>query len=338
MTRVKELVVISTGGTIAMTPGEGGQGVVPNVSGTDLVSKLPPLPDPDINVVVENFRNKPAGHLTFDELWQIADLIHQRAKDRDDIGFIITMGTDVLEEAAYFMDLLVGDQAPVVLTGAMRSGNQLGYDGYANLYHALLTAASPAARHTGAVLVMNEEIHSAQEVQKVHSVNPAAFGSPGWGPLGLIVEDEVWIKRMNLVREIIPASPPFPRVELIRCTIAMDDFLVAAAYEKGVDGLVIEALGVGHVSVPVRDVLVKAVESGVPVLVTTRCTAGTALTKTYGFPGSESDLISKGVMVAKGLPGIKARLKLTLAMASGDDGQRLRRRFSFDRDCPKSEM
>lgn len=330
MTSVKELVVISTGGTIAMRPVDGTTGVVPNVSGSDLVSQLPPLPDPGIKVTVENYRNKPAGHLTFEELWGIADLIHQRAKNRDDIGFVITMGTDILEEAAYFMDLLVGDQAPIVLTGAMRSGNQLGYDGYANLYHALLTASCPAARHTGAVLLLNEEIHAAREVQKVHSVNPAAFGSPGWGPLGIIVEDQVWIRRMNLVREIIPASPPFPRVELIRCTMAMDDFLVKAAFEKGIDGLVIEGLGVGHVSVPVRDVLVQAVESGVPVVLATRCSAGTALTKSYGFPGSESDLVSKGVMVAKGLTGVKARLKLTLALASGDCGRRLQRRFSFD--------
>ena len=332
MPPVSELVVISTGGTIAMTPPRADAGVVPSLTGQDLVGNLPPLPDPSLKISVENLYNLPGPHLSFEQLWTLAERIRVLTEEDPGRAFVITMGTDILEEAVYFLDLTVGDLAPVVMTGAMRSSNQLGYEGYANVYQSLITASSPLADRTGAVLVMNEEIHAARDVQKSYTTNPATFISPGWGPLGLIVEGEAWIKRLKTARETIRPVSSFPRVELLKCTAAMDGFLLDCALDRGLDGLVVETLGVGHVSTGMADAMTRAVTAGIPVVVTSRCPIGTTLTKTYGFKGSESDLVARGTIMARGLTGPKSRIKLTLALGAGDGVEQVRARFDREKE------
>lgn len=326
MTSVEEIIVLATGGTIAMGPKRPGSGAVPTLSGIDLLGKLPPLPDPGIRVSVEDYCNVPSAHLSLRELWNIADRVRLLSEGKNR-GFVITMGTDILEEAAYFIDLVAGHLAPTVLTGAMRSVSQLGYEGHANLYHSLVTAAAPEAAEVGTVVVVNEEIHAAREVQKTHSTNMASFTSPGWGPLGWIVENRAWIRRFPNHQETIPARPPFPRVELIRFAAGMDGFLVDQAVDGGVTGLVIEATGAGHVSPPFADAMERAVLRNIPVVVTSRCTTGSVLTRTYAFPGSESDLARRGMIMGRGLSGLKARVKLICSLAGGEGGEMVRKRF-----------
>lgn len=326
MTSVEEIIVLATGGTIAMGEKHAGSGAVPALSGIELLNQLPPLPDPGIRVSVENYCNVPSAHLSLGELWNIADRVRflSEAKHR---AFVITMGTDILEEAAYFISLVAGHRAPTVLTGAMRSAGQLGYEGPANLYHSLIAASAPEVSHLGPVVVFNEEIHAAREVQKTHSTNMASFTSPGWGPLGWIVENRAWVRRIPSRNEAIPARPPFPRVELIRFAAGMDGFLVNQAVEGGVAGIVIEATGAGHVSPPFADAMERAVRRNIPVVVTSRCTTGSVLTQTYAFPGSESDLVRRGMMMSRGLSGLKARIKLICALAAGEGEEMIRRRF-----------
>ncbi len=330
MKPIEEIIILATGGTIAMGEQRPGSGAVPTLTGSDLLSKLPPLPNPSINVSVDNFCNVPSSHLSLDELWVIADRVRFLAKEEKNRAFVITMGTDILEEAGYFIDLIAGHLAPIVMTGAMRSANQLGYEGHANLYHSMITAAAPDAAKLGTVFVLNEEIHAAREVQKSHATNMATFISPGWGPLGWIVEDRAWIRRLPSRHETIAAKPPFPRVELIRFVAGMDSFLLDHAIERQVAGLVVEATGVGHVSPAIADAMEQAVNKSIPVIVTSRCFTGSILTGTYSFVGSESDLARRGMIMSKGLTGLKARIKLLCALAAGEDPDAIRKRFEND--------
>jgi L-asparaginase len=326
---IDEIIVLATGGTIAMGERLPGSGAVPALTGSDLLRNLPPLPYPHIQVSVDNFCNVPSAHFSLEDLWKIADRMRFHAAQRD-CGFVVTMGTDILEEAAYFVHLTAGHLGPSVMTGAMRSANQLGYEGYANLYHSLIAAAAPELAETGTVVVLNEEIHAAREVQKTHSTNMATFSSPGWGPLGWIVENQARVRRVPVGREAIPARPPFPRVELIRFAAGMDSFLLDKAVESGVAGLVVEASGVGHVSPAIADAMERAVRANIPVVVTSRCFTGSVLTKTYAFTGSESDLAKRGAIMSRGLTGLKARIKLICSLAAGDDLETVRERFETD--------
>jgi L-asparaginase len=323
---IKEVVVITTGGTIAMGEKTPGKGAVPSLSGDDLLKVLPPLPRP-VRIVIDNFRNVPSAHLSLENLWELAERVRNLSGDREDIGFVITMGTDILEEAVYFIDLTVGQRAPVVMTGAMRTASQVGYDGYANLYHSLIVASSMEKQKVGTVLVANEEIHGAREVQKTHSTNVGTFISPGWGPLGWIVEGNAWFHRMNSSRETIAGKPPFPSVELIRCTAGMDGLLLETCLQSRVAGIVIEAFGVGHVPLKIADLMEAGVNKGIPVVAVSRCSMGSVLTRTYGFPGSESDLVRRGVIMGRGITGPKARMKLTLALAAGEGLIQIKKRF-----------
>lgn len=323
---IKEVVVITTGGTIAMGEQAPGKGAVPSLSGDDLLKVLPPLPRP-VKIAIDNFRNVPSAHLSLDDLWELTERVRKLCGDREDTGFVITMGTDILEEAVYFIDLTVGQRAPVVMTGAMRTASQVGYDGYANLYHSLIVAASMEREKVGTVLVANEEIHGAREVQKTHSTNVGTFISPGWGPLGWIVEGNAWFHRMNSSREAIAAKPPFPRVELIRCTAGMDGLLLEACLQSKAAGIVVEAFGVGHVPLKIADLMEAGVKKGIPVVAVSRCSMGSVLTRTYGFPGSESDLVRRGVIMGRGITGPKARIKLTLALAAGEGLTQIKKRF-----------
>jgi L-asparaginase len=323
---IKEVIVITTGGTIAMGEQTPGKGAVPSLSGADLLKVLPPLPRP-VKIVIDNFRNVPSAHLSLDDLWELAERVRSLSGNREDIGFVITMGTDILEEAVYFIDLTVGQRAPVVMTGAMRTASQVGYEGHANLYHSLVVASSMEKEKVGTVLVANEEIHGAGEVQKTHSTNVGTFISPGWGPLGWVVEGKAWFHRVNSSREAIAAKPPFPRVELIRCTAGMDGFLLEACLQSKVAGIVVEAFGVGHVPLKIADLMEAGVKKGIPVVVVSRCSMGSVLTRTYGFPGSESDLVRRGVIMGRGITGPKARIKLTLALAAGEGLTQIKKRF-----------
>lgn len=307
------ITVLGLGGTIAMTASDSG-GVVPALTAADLVAAIPGLAETGIAVDAVSFRTRPGASLTLTDLTEVAEAVRQAA-DAGATGLVITQGTDTIEETAYLLHLLHARPQPVVITGAMRNPTLAGPDGPANLLAAITVAASPTARERGVLVVMADEIHAAERVRKTHSTSTGAFTSPTAGPVGYLIEGQPRFVTPATPRHVIPAPVRQPRVGLYTATLG-DDGTSLPTVAAQLDGLVIAGFGVGHVPdtwVPALTDLAKTI----PVVLTSRTGAGPVLTATYGFPGSERDLTSRGLIPAGFLDPYKARILLHLALAAG---------------------
>ncbi|WP_327191112.1 asparaginase [Streptomyces xinghaiensis] len=319
------LQVISLGGTIAMTPLSGGAGgVAPRLTASDLVGAVPGLDD-GVCLEVQDFRQIPGAWLEIDDIAALAELLNKQAASGTD-GIVLTQGTDTLEETAYLLDLLYEGAAPVVVTGAMRNPSMAGADGPANLLAAVRTAGAPQARGLGVLVVFSDEIHAARHVQKVHSTSTSAFASPGAGPIGHVVEGR---PRFHFSLPRRPAVPlPFTRpaaVEVIETTLGSSGTLLHCANQH-LDGLVIAAFGAGHVPASWTERL-EELAARIPVVLTSRTGAGSVLTATYTFTGSETYLLERGLINAGTLHPRQARLLLLAHLRTGADRNRLKAAF-----------
>jgi L-asparaginase len=310
------IALLALGGTIAMTA-DGGSGVAPRLDSEDLVAAVPELAAV-ADVAAESFRRTPGAHLTLEDVGALARAIAALPSHAVD-GVVVTQGTDTLEETAFLLDLLLSDDRPVVITGAMRNPTLPGADGPANLLAATQVAGSRAARGLGVLVVANGTVHSARFVRKAHTQSPAAFVSTP-GPLGWISEGSPRIVAHPLPAVRLDVSVHGPqRVALITAALDDDGGLVRAALDGGWAGIVIEALGGGHVP-PAWIGHLDATVARMPVVLSSRTGAGEVLRDTYAFAGSEQDLLSRGLISGGWLDGPKARILLTLLLRGGAEG------------------
>lgn len=305
--------ILTTGGTIAMKAEEGG-GALPALTAEDLKSLLPPDIGP---LETEEFSNIPSTQMTADFIFRLSQRVKDLVATDQVIGVVITHGTDVMEETAYLLDLVVDTEKPIVLTGAMRTVSQVGYDGIANLKAAVRVAASSQARDLGALVVMNDEIHAARYVTKSHTQALDTFQSPSWGPLGRVYGDRVVIgKRVN--REHIPCQGLTADVPLIKLAVGLDERFLRQAIERRADGVVIEALGGGRVPPWWMPTIKEAIKRGLVIVIASRCPSGRVYDE-YGYEGAYRDLKRAGCIFSEGLSGQKARIKLMVALGSTPD-------------------
>jgi L-asparaginase len=335
VTSPPRVLVIGLGGTIAMTMAETG-GVTPTLSIQQLVDAVPGLADLAVDLETLSFRAKPGASLTIEDLVELIGVI-RKALASGVAGVVITQGTDTIEETAYALDLLHTASEPVVVTGAMRNPTLAGADGPANLLAAVIVAASPAARDLGCVVVMADEMHAARRVRKTHATSVSTFASPNGGPLGYVAEGQVRILNQLPDRYTLPESGHLtsePRVALYTATLDDDGRILSAVAELA-DALVIAGFGVGHVPERWVPILTDAARR-IPVALTSRTGSGPSLAGTYGFPGSERDLISRGLIPAGHLDPYKARILLRLALAAGANHDRLRSAVAAAGGAPAS--
>ena len=277
-------------------------------------------------------RQLPSGDLTLDDLVALARLIRDAAARGVD-GVVVTQGTDTMEESSFALDLLVDVEAPVVVTGAMRNPTMASPDGPNNLLTAVRVAASPVARGLGCVVVMNDEVHAARFVRKTHTTGVGAFASPATGPLGWVSEGRVRVaSRCAPLRRFgsvdgLDVAP----VAIVACALGDDGRGLEALLSTGYRGLVVEGFGAGHVPAAMVEVLARAA-AAMPVVLTSRTGVGEVLSSTYGFVGSESDLLARGLLSGGALDARKARVALSLAIATTADASAAVRAFEAVRD------
>lgn len=302
------------GGTIASVPtSDVGTGVLPRLDAADIVAVAGDLHGVAV-LEPQSIRQMPSASFTFSDVLAVRDAIRECLADGVE-GVVVTQGTDNLEETSFALDLLIDADRPIVFTGAMRNPSLVGVDGPANVRAAAIVASSPRARGLGTLVVMNDEVHAARFVRKIDATNPAAFASPRTGPLGLVVEDQLHL--FSRVRGLsIPGRiEEVPPVALVRCALGDDGRVVSALGGLGYQGLVVEAMGGGHVASTMVERLGDTVHE-MPVVLASRTGSGVVLSSTYGFEGSEIDLLGRGLIAAGALDGLKARVALSLTLAA----------------------
>lgn len=320
----KKVLILTTGGTIAMKF-DPELGVVPAVGGEELVDSVPGLRDV-CPVEVREFSNVPSPHMTPRLMFELGGIVAEALEHDDVLGAVVTHGTDTLEETAYLLDLLHASDKPVCVTGAMRSGTDVSYDGTINLLDAVRVAAAPEARGKGVLVVLNDEIHAAREVTKTHSASVKTFESPFWGPLGYADADRIVFRREPLGRQTLRPADLVEAVHLVKLASGSDSLLIDFLADRGVRGLIIEGFGRGNVPPTAMPGIRRAIAKGIPVVVTTRTHTGRVL-DVYGYEGGAKTLKDAGAILGGETSAVKARLKLMLALGLTSEKDELRKIF-----------
>ena len=311
-----KIALFTLGGTIASTSTSTGAGVMPQLTGADLVAAVPGLERAGVTVGVHDFRQVPSSSLTVDDVLDLVRAIRAEVAAGAG-GGVVSQGTDTIEETAFLADLLYAGDVPVVFTGAMRNPTLAGPDGPANLRAAVAVAASPQARGLGCLVVLGDEIHAARFVSKAHTTSVTAFVSPPAGPLGIVAEDRAVVLTRPARWAALPDPRPEPTVRtgLVTMVLGDDGALLEAAAGR-FNGLVVAGFGGGHVPGPMAAML-GDVAARIPVVLASRTGAGMVLAGTYAYPGAELDLRQRGLIGAGFLEPLKARLLLHLLLAGG---------------------
>lgn len=308
---MKKILLLHTGGTIAMSEDDKTGAVAPK-GGNPLEHSLDSLKN-IANVTSEQYLNIPSPHMTPQLMFQLANHIDERTVYEKFDGVIVTHGTDTLEETAYLLDLLIQTSIPVVVTGAMRSSNELGSDGPYNLISALRVAICDEAYRKGVLVVLNDEIHTAKNVTKTHTSNIATFQSPQYGPIGTVTKRGVFFHHIPTKRDSYNISHLSKKVLLLKAFAGMEDGLIEAVSNLNIDGLVIEAFGQGNLPPFMVSSLKKLLANHIPIVLVSRCFNG-IVQDTYGYDGGGKQLKQLGIIFTNGLNGQKARLKLMVAL------------------------
>lgn len=312
-----KVTVIVLGGTITMVPQATG-GIAPSVTGDDLIAAVPTLDAiADIDVVTPFL--VPGASLSFAQVATVADMAAAAGANGAD-GIVVVQGTDTIDETSFLFDLACEtgpDQAAIVVTGAMRGATAPGADGHANLLAAVTVAASPQARGIGSLVVLNDEVHAARYVQKTDTGLASAFTAPGLGPIGTVTEGSFRLRFSPpaLSAPAISLAEAAP-VAIVQTGLGDDGRLLDTIADAGFQGAVIAAMGAGHVPAALVDRLETLAEA-MPVVLSTRVPGGAVFEKSYGFAGSEIDLIRRGLIPAGILPPHKARLLLACLIGAG---------------------
>lgn len=311
-----KVIIVTTGGTVAMKYDAAAGGVVPALSGKDLIVAVPGL-DKVANIETVEFCNIDSSQMT-PEIWRKLSAKVQKILERSDVrGVVITHGTDTMAEGAFFLETTLKSKKPVVFVGAMRSASDLSPDGPANIYNAVLQVCSPQAKGWGVTLTMNQFINSARHVRKDETTNVQTFDSGEHGYLGYIIGDRVIRFNDVLIKNKLPLPDSLPEVPLFASYAGDDGKFIRYAVDHGAKGLVVVGVGAGNVNKEVFLAIKYALSKKLPVVVASRVRHGGVYTL-YGDEGGGSSLVKMGAYLAGDLDSYKARLLLMIALAQRD--------------------
>ena len=309
------IVILATGGTIAGAGTGGAAYTAGQFKVQDLIRAVPGI-EKIANLEGEQVANIGSQDMN-DQVWlKLANRANQLLARPEVDGIVITHGTDTMEETAYFLNLVLKSDKPVVLTGSMRPATAVSADGPGNLYDAVAVAASPGARGRGVLVVMNDSIFYARDVVKTNTTSLDTFESPDRGAAGRVVEGSkvTWFARndrRHTTQSEFGVGPRWrymPRVAIIYAHANMDGSLIYDAMRDGVQGIVIAGVGDGNMPKPALDAVTRAIQSGVIVVRSTRLTSGAVLRN------AEVDDNALGTVASGELNPGKSRVLLMLAL------------------------
>lgn len=323
-----KVLVIFTGGTIAMKVDEESGGAVPELGSSEIMTMVGEISKyTDIETL--DFCNIPSPHMTPEIMFELSKIINENIRREDITGIVITHGTDTLEETAYFLDLTTNSEKPIILTGAMRNNSELGYDGALNIASGIFTAIDEKSKNRGVLAVMNNEIHLAKEVTKIDTNSMDTFKSLNFGPIGIVDENGPKYSRDKKVREFMAINKLEKKVALIKAVSGIEGDIIDFYIDKKYDGIVIEALGRGNLPPSILPGVKKLIANKIPLVLVSRCAKG-RVSYTYGYEGGGEDLRKMGVIFARNLSGQKARIKLLITLEKTKDVYEIKRVFHED--------
>lgn len=319
------IILLTTGGTIAMRHDVAAGGNVPALDGEGLRALAPGI-EAIAPVRVEDFARRPAVHLTQDDLWALREKVRALLAEPSVRGVVVTHGTDLLEETAYLLDRTLQPRVPVVVTGAMRTSDAPDWDGTRNLLDAVRVAADARAAGKGVLVVFAGKVLRGLEAVKLDAMALDAFAAPHGAPLGEVRNELViwsrggdgvpsWTAPMALRPRPLAPFRLTARVALLPMAIG-DDGTVAELLRPHFDGLVVESYGSGNTPPGALPALGRWLEEGKPVVLASRCPFG-VVTPSYGFEGGGARTVAMGLTPAGPRSAWQARLELVIARSAG---------------------
>jgi L-asparaginase len=310
-----KILILATGGTIAGSAATGVQsGYTSGQVTIDAMVNAVPDAMKLADIKGEQIANVGSQDMSFEIMLKLANRINELAGSKDVDGFVITHGTDTMEETAYFLNLVVKTDKPVVLVGSMRPSTAISADGPLNLYNGIAVAADPKAKGHGVLLVMNDWIHSAQSLTKVSTTAVQTFMSPIRGLIGTTsygVNDFYHYPDQKFGKDSqfdVKGVTAFPRVDIIYADADMKPDLIDASIEKGAKGIVIAGVGNGNMNKVSLDACARASKKGIIVVRSTRVATGIV---GRNVECNDDEL---GLIASYGLNPQKSRILLTIAL------------------------
>lgn len=322
---MKNILVVFTGGTFSMKIDNVTKAAVPFYHGNELINMIPGAGSL-ANITTYEFGNYPGPHITPELMLLLSNKIKEFVERNDIDGIVVTHGTDTLEETAYFIDLTVRTDKPIVVIGAMKTSSEPDWDGPKNLLDALHICNNPNSKGMGVLVCLNGEINAASEVTKTHTEDIETFMSLDFGSLGFVDKGKVVYNRLPRKLETFETEKINSNVDLIKVYAGMDEKFFRFSADSGTEGIIVEALGVGNVPPKAFDGIKYAVDKQIPVVLVSRCPAGETL-DIYGYPGAGKWLKKEGVIFADYLNGQKARIKLMICLGITNDIYLIRNMF-----------
>ena len=298
---------------------------VPFYHAKDLLEKIPEAQNL-ANISIYEFGNYPGPHMTPELMHDLSKKIKSFVDQEKVDGIIVTHGTDTLEETAYFIDLTVKTEKPIVVIGAMKTSSEPDWDGPRNLVDAIRICNNENSKGLGVLVCLNGEINAASEVTKTHTEDIETFMSLDFGSLGFVEKGKVVFNRLPRKLETVETDKIDSNVDLIKVYAGMNEKFFKLSADSGVHGVVIEAMGVGNVPPPAFEGIKYIVEKNIPVVLVSRCPAGETL-DIYGYPGAGKWLKQLGVIFTDYLNGQKARIKMMICLGKTNDLKEMRKMF-----------
>ena len=275
------IVILATGGTIAGAAATGTQSAYTSGAVTidAMLNAVPGINDL-ANIKGEQVANVGSQDMSFDIMLTVAKRINALLPTPDVDGIVVTHGTDTMEETAYFLNLVVKSDKPVVLVGSMRPSTAVSADGPLNLYNAVAVAGDPNAKGRGVLVVMNDQIHAAHSLTKTSTTDIQTFMSPLRGLVGVVAygKDDFYNvpswKNTTSSEFDISNVTKLPRVDIVFADVDMSPDLIDASVSAGAKGIVIAGVGNGNMNKVSVDAAARAAKKGVIIVRASRVATG----------------------------------------------------------------